>query len=505
MNNGWNRPSRTPCPGIAPLQTACASIAGLDLKRALVIKTLSVSAILVMALAVPYARAQDAGFVSDDFNTPTLDTAHWSFVDPVGDSTLSLNGFEAVLSVPEGADHDIWDEGNQAARLMQDANDTDFVIEAKFDSPLNERFQSLGIVVHESPGALARFDFFSDGIRVRAFSASFEDGEPTRQFDEVIEPGEALYMRVRRQGDQWTMYWATHGADFREVGSFEFPLAVSAVGVFVGNARSVGFEEGLNSDIAPAHEAAIDYVYNGAARIIPEDPDQCPFNPDKTTPGICGCDHDDLDTDRDTLADCLDNCPETSNPDQADFDDDGIGDACDGDDADQDGVLDPSDDCPNTPPGTQVDETTGCTLSDDDTPTIPINPGSEGNGGSSVDDCDEATDCDCNGVTDDDEIASGDAADCDGDTVPDVCQRDTDEDGTIDACDACPDHAIKTDPGICGCANPDTDSDGDGSPDCQDRCPANPGLTVPGFCGCGFASSLLPLAIGLHLLRRRAS
>lgn len=37
--------------------------------------------------------------------------------------------------------------------------------------------------------------------------------------------------------------------------------------------------------------------------------DACPTDPDKLTPGQCGCGMLDTDTDADTVADCLDQCP----------------------------------------------------------------------------------------------------------------------------------------------------------------------------------------------------
>ena len=57
--------------------------------------------------------------------------------------------------------------------------------------------------------------------------------------------------------------------------------------------------------------------------------DLCPNDPNKTAPGECGCGVADIDADNDTIIDCVDNCPNAANQDQADADDDGTGDACD--------------------------------------------------------------------------------------------------------------------------------------------------------------------------------
>jgi subtilisin family serine protease len=63
----------------------------------------------------------------------------------------------------------------------------------------------------------------------------------------------------------------------------------------------------------------------------------CPNDPNKTHPGICGCGVADTDTDSDGTPDCNDNCPNTANPEQEDTDGNGIGDACD--DVDGDGYT----------------------------------------------------------------------------------------------------------------------------------------------------------------------
>lgn len=69
------------------------------------------------------------------------------------------------------------------------------------------------------------------------------------------------------------------------------------------------------------------------------------------------------DTDGDGVFDHLDNCPSVFNPDQDDFDADGIGDPCD-EDADGDGVIDAVDECLWTTLGDLVDPATGCSIAD---------------------------------------------------------------------------------------------------------------------------------------------
>jgi hypothetical protein len=47
-----------------------------------------------------------------------------------------------------------------------------------------------------------------------------------------------------------------------------------------------------------------------------------------------------------------------------------------------------------------------------------------------------------------------------------VADTDTDSDGAPDCNDECPSDPVKTEPGVCGCGNPDTDNEPDGMVDC---------------------------------------
>ena len=115
-----------------------------------------------------------------------------------------------------------------------------------------------------------------------------------------------------------------------------------------------------------------------------------------------------LDTDEDFIPDEYDNCPEVYNPDQEDWNANGIGDACDeASDTDGDGINDFEDNCPYESNSSQID----------------------------VDNDGKGDNCD-NCPTSYNPIQY----DMDGDGEGDVCDSDIDGDGILNVNDNCPEY-----------------------------------------------------------------
>jgi uncharacterized repeat protein (TIGR02543 family) len=225
------------------------------------------AAISILVLLPISARADAGAFASDDFNSFNLDTGLWTFVDPVGDATLAMMGTNTQdawvsISVPAGTSHDVWAAGNQAPRIMQPADDTDFEIEAKFESGLSQKYQMQGIIVEQDSDDFLRFDFYSDDVSTKVFAASFTNGAPLQRANSVItNTGVApLYMRVKREGDEWMQSYSYDGASWITSASFTHALSVTSVGTFVANAGDL-----------PTHTGTIDYFFNSASPVNPED------------------------------------------------------------------------------------------------------------------------------------------------------------------------------------------------------------------------------------------
>lgn len=164
--------------------------------------------------------------------------------------------------------------------------------------------------------------------------------------------------------------------------------------------------------------------------------------PDTINNTICGItdsfsifailEEDITDVDEDGVADDEDNCPVTANSDQADFDDDEVGDACDVDN-DGDNVPNASDLCPDfyATDNSDLDmDGIGDPCDDDKDGDMVINV---------IDNCPVAS--------------NPDQADFDSDTVGDECDTDDDGDDVLDFSDSCPGTALGTLTDLGGCSS----------------------------------------------------
>jgi hypothetical protein len=166
---------------------------------------------------------------------------------------------------------------------------------------------------------------------------------------------------------------------------------------------------------------------------------------------------DQADTDSDGVGDACDNCVAVVNTDQRDADTDGAGDACDSDD-DDDGVLDDADNCPLVANLDQVD--------------------ADGDGlGDACDPAPGDDDGDDDGILDSEDNCpldpNADQADQDEDGLGDACDVDRDGDGVEDAVDDCPERfdPVQGDADEDGLGDVcDLDDDDDGVPDLDDNC-----------------------------------
>jgi uncharacterized repeat protein (TIGR01451 family) len=196
--------------------------------------------------------------VSDDFNNTTLNTALWTFVNPVGNGSFSMSGTNLRLTAPAGSNHDpSFNGANNSVRVIQNISSADFTVTVKFDSIPTAAYQFEGILVEQDPANYLRFQFGSTGASLVANASKILSHTETGLVSSTISGGAtSLWLRVQKAGTTWTMFWSANGSAFNTVGSFTQTLTPADIGLFVGN---------YNAASAPAFTASIDSFINGSA------------------------------------------------------------------------------------------------------------------------------------------------------------------------------------------------------------------------------------------------
>jgi hypothetical protein len=193
-----------------------------------------------------------------------------------GDGSYALSGSHTAdawvnISVPAGVEHEVWTSGIRAPHLLQAANDVDFEVEVKFESMMTLQYQEEGIVVKQDAGSYLRFDFYSTNSSTRVYARGFTPTTSLVYNNAVIGANNLapLYLRVKRAGNQWTQSYSMDGTNWTDMPAFTHVLSVSALGPYCGNGLGV---------TSPAYTLSIDYFFNTASPIDPEDPPAEPID-----------------------------------------------------------------------------------------------------------------------------------------------------------------------------------------------------------------------------------
>lgn len=154
------------------------------------------------------------------------------------------------------------------------------------------------------------------------------------QFD-CLETGDSLYVYSVDTGklDEYAdSIMANYPAAYENIISYLEDVIIVHFDTITGFATPIDLASGV---------ACLDWdsVGGGGGGIQ----DNCPNDPNKTQPGICGCGIPDTDSDGDGTADCNDNCPNDINKIEPGICGCGVPDI----DSDDDGILDCNDNFPD--------------------------------------------------------------------------------------------------------------------------------------------------------------
>jgi hypothetical protein len=135
----------------------------------------------------------------------------------------------------------------------------------KFDSRGSRTFQGQGLIFQQDADTYLRFDIIFTAVSTRVFAASFDAGVLTVKRDLTV-PAAPPYVRVGRTGNTWTYRYSYDGSSWSTAVSFTQHVVLAEVGVFFSNTGNGG-----DFWATPAFVGNVDYFFNLAAPIVPED------------------------------------------------------------------------------------------------------------------------------------------------------------------------------------------------------------------------------------------
>lgn len=211
-----------------------------------------------------FRTSEFGDLLSDDFNYCLLNTGLWEEVDPADNVNWSLDGQTLTMVIPAGATHNWATTG--PPRFMQAASDSDFMVEAKFESAIATVGQMQGVLIEEDANNYVRVAYEHSASGPIMFVRFVKDGAVVKNFTRTFTPPTPVpsLMRVKRTGDSFEWFFFENNQWKRPTGApYSMDMTPLKVGFFAGNTGS--------GTSAPGHTAVVDYFFNADLPIVPED------------------------------------------------------------------------------------------------------------------------------------------------------------------------------------------------------------------------------------------
>ncbi len=171
----------------------------------------------------------------DDFDSPILGS-RWAWIRE--DTSLwSLDANSGVLRLRTHTGGLLYDNDNARNLLLQDAPNGDFTIETHVMFTPARNFQMAGLLIYLDDDHFlmlgrAYCDVTASGCVGNAIYFDYEEGRLTLKHVLSTSQMNEAYLRVVREGNQYTGYYSGDGQTWQEIGSFTpFHLETSAVRV----------------------------------------------------------------------------------------------------------------------------------------------------------------------------------------------------------------------------------------------------------------------------------
>jgi regulation of enolase protein 1 (concanavalin A-like superfamily) len=193
---------------------------------------------------------------NDDFSAGALNTGTWSFVNPGGGASQSMDGQHAVINVPAGASHDPGSSGDGAPRLMQTIQNADLSLDAKFDSSVSAQFQEQGVIVEQDSTHYVYASIVQNSFETDFVVKTVSGATVTTNASFEIYNKPSITLRVARSGNSWAFGYSYDGLRWTAAAALNLTLTVARAGVFGGN---------FGGASSPAFKTLVDYFVNSTA------------------------------------------------------------------------------------------------------------------------------------------------------------------------------------------------------------------------------------------------